>query len=45
MWSVSLTDDLGNILLDTLCILQDQKHELGEIILELVETIDKLVKK
>jgi hypothetical protein len=45
MWSVIITNELRDVLLDTLCIVQDQKHELEEIMIELEETIDNLVQK
>ena len=45
MWSVVITNELRDVLLDTLCIVQDQKHELEDILEELEETVDKLVQK
>lgn len=45
MWSVIITNELRDVLLDTLCIVQEQKHELEEILEELEETVDKLVKE
>jgi hypothetical protein len=43
MWGVFITDELRDVLLDTICVLQDQKHELEVIMEELEESIDKLV--
>lgn len=45
MWSVVITNELRDVLLDTLCIVQDQKHELEDVLEELEETVDKLVQK
>lgn len=45
MWSVVVANELRDVLLDTLCVVQDQKHELEEIMIELEETIDNLVQK
>ncbi|HML06135.1 MAG TPA: hypothetical protein VK426_10205 [Methanobacterium sp.] len=45
MWSVVITNELRDVLLDTLCIVQEQKHELEEILEELEETVDKLVQE
>ncbi len=45
MWSVVVTNELRDVLLDTLCVVQDQKHELEEIMIELEETINNLVQK
>jgi hypothetical protein len=45
MWGVVITNELRDVLLDTLCIVQDQKHELEEIMIELEETINNLVQK
>ncbi len=40
MWSVLITNDLRDVLLDTLAIVQQRKHELEEILEELDETIE-----
>ena len=45
MWSVVVANELRDVLLDTLCVVQDQKHELEEIMIELEETINNLVQK
>ncbi len=45
MWSVVITNELRDVLLDTLSVVQGQKHELEEIMEELEETLDKLVVK
>jgi hypothetical protein len=41
MWSVLITNDLRDVLLDTLSIVQERKHELEEILEELDETLEK----
>jgi hypothetical protein len=40
MWSVLITNDLRDVLLDTLSIVQERKHELEEILEELEETLE-----
>ena len=45
MWSVVITNELRDVLLDTLCIIQEQKHELEDVLNELEETVDELVQK
>lgn len=45
MWSVVITNELRDVLLDTLCIVQEQKHELEEILEKLEATVDKLVQE
>ena len=40
MWSVLITNDLRDVLLDTLAIVQQRKHELEEILEELDETLE-----
>jgi hypothetical protein len=40
MWSVLITNDLRDVLLDTLSIVQARKHELEEILEELEETLE-----
>lgn len=45
MWSVVITNELRDVLLDTLCIVQEQKHELEDILEELEETVDEVVQK
>ena len=41
MWSVLITNDLRDVLLDTLSIVQARKHELEEILEEIEETLEK----
>jgi len=41
MWSVLITNDLRDVLLDTLSIVQARKHELEDILEELEETLEK----
>jgi hypothetical protein len=45
MWSVVITNELRDVLLDTLCVIQEQKHELEEVMEELEETVDNLVQE
>jgi|BarGraIncu00222A_1022003.scaffolds.fasta_scaffold234457_1 hypothetical protein len=40
MWSVLITNDLRDVLLDTLSIVQDRKHELEEILEDIEETLE-----
>jgi CRISPR/Cas system-associated exonuclease Cas4 (RecB family) len=40
MWSVLITNDLRDVLLDTLSIVQERKHELEEILEEIEETLE-----
>jgi hypothetical protein len=40
MWGVVITNELRDVLLDTLCVVQDAKHELQDILDEL-ETLEK----
>ena len=40
MWSVLITNDLRDVLLDTLAIVQARKHELEEILEEIEETLE-----
>ena len=40
MWSVLITNDLRDVLLDTLAIVQERKHELEEILEEIEETLE-----
>lgn len=40
MWSVLITNDLRDVLLDTLAIVQERKHELEDILDELEETLE-----
>ena len=40
MWSVLITNDLRDVLLDTLSIVQTRKHELEEILEDLEETLE-----
>lgn len=40
MWSVLITNDLRDVLLDTLSIVQERKHELEDILEELEETLE-----
>jgi len=40
MWSVLITNDLRDVLLDTLSIVQERKHELEEILEQLEETLE-----
>ncbi len=40
MWSVLITNDLRDVLLDTISIVQERKHELEEILEELEETLE-----
>lgn len=41
MWSVLITNDLRDVLLDTLSIVQARKHELEEILEDIEETLEK----
>lgn len=41
MWSVLITNDLRDVLLDTLSIVQARKHELEDILEEIEETLEK----
>lgn len=41
MWSVLITNDLRDVLLDTLSIVQARKHELEEILEEIEETLEE----
>lgn len=45
MWSVIITNELRDVLLDTMCVVQDQKHELQQVMEELEDTLKKLVEK
>ncbi len=40
MWSVLITNDLRDVLLDTLSIVQERKHELEEILEDIEETLE-----
>ncbi|UTB33209.1 MAG: hypothetical protein NKF70_02765 [Methanobacterium sp. ERen5] len=41
MWSVLITNDLRDVLLDTLSIVQARKHELEDILEEIEDTLEK----
>ena len=45
IWGVVITNELRDVLLDTLCVIQEQKHELEEVMEELEETVDSLVQE
>ena len=41
MWGVVIANELRDVLLDSLCIVQDSKHELEDILEELEDTLEK----
>ena len=41
MWGVVIANELRDVLIDTLCIVQENKHELQEILEELEEKLEK----
>jgi hypothetical protein len=41
MWGVLIANELRDVLLDTLCVVQDSKHELHDILDELEDTLEK----
>lgn len=41
MWAVVIANELRDVLLDSLCVVQDVKHELHDVLDELKETLEK----